>query len=218
MKKTRVTKKRKILILLSIFLILVLIFLYVTKLVNPILIEASEAKVKSVVQKAMSSSVLTSVTNANTYDNILNYKHDSEGNISMIEVNTYEVNILTRQITSLAQNTIDNTSEAGVDIHLGAFTGMAFLANVGPLISFNLTPIGTVTITFRSVFETAGINQTHHKIYVTVESAVYVILPTASPKISLSTEMLISECIVVGKIPETYLQSGNLDEMLNLVP
>jgi len=43
-------------------------------------------------------------------------------------------------------------------------------------------------------------------------------LPTASPQIEVSTEVLIAECVVIGEIPSTYLQSSYLDEMLNLVP
>lgn len=219
MKKKMKKTKKIIAVLLIVFILLFLLgFFYLNGVVNPIIVEASEAKIKSIAQKALSSSVLSSITNAGSYDKMINYIYDEDGSLSCINVDTLHTNILTRQISSLAQTSLDNSTEAGIDVHLGTFTGMAVFANIGPLVSFELTPIGTVVIKFRSEFESAGINQTHHKIFIIIESSIFIILPTANPKIDVSTEMLLSECVIVGKIPSTYLQSASLDEMLNLVP
>ena len=55
-------------------------------------------------------------------------------------------------------------------------------------------------------------------IFINLQSSVFVVLPTSSPKIDTFTEVLITETLIVGEIPSTYLQSSYLDEMLNLVP
>lgn len=36
--------------------------------------------------------------------------------------------------------------------------------------------------------------------------------------VNTETEVLLAESVIVGKVPDTYLQSDKLDEMLNLVP
>lgn len=210
------TKSRFLLIFVVVFIITILF--YLTYVVNPLIVKASEAKIRSITQQSLSSSILSVISNSDIYDDIINYQYDDNNKISMITVNTFNVNTLTRQISLQAQTNLDNTSEAGIDVHLGAFFGLPVFANIGPLVKFSLSPIGTVLISFRSEFTTAGINQTHHKIYVNVESSVFVILPTASPEVLTSTEILIAECVIVGEVPTTYLQSSYLDEMLNLVP
>lgn len=209
-------KSRFLLIFIIVFIITILF--YLTYVVNPLIVKASEAKIRSITQQSLSSSILSVISNSDIYDDIIKYQYDDNNKISMITVNTFNVNTLSRQISLQAQTNLDNTSEAGIDVHLGAFFGLPVFANIGPLIKFSLSPIGTVLISFRSEFATAGINQTHHKIYVNVESSVFVILPTASPEVLTSTEILIAECVIVGEVPTTYLQSSYLDEMLNLVP
>ena len=218
--KNKLSKRTKSRLLLVFVCVFVLMFVfYLSYVVNPLIIGASEAKIRSITQQSLSNSILSVITNSNnTYTNLIKYQYDSDDNISLITVDTYNVNMLAREISLEAQSSLDSTSQAGVDVHLGAFFGVPALASIGPIIKFGLSPIGTVIISFRSEFMTAGINQTHHKIFVNVESSVFVILPTASPEIHTSAEVLIAECVIVGEVPTTYLQSSYLDEMLNLVP
>ena len=49
--------------------------------------------------------------------------------------------------------------------------------------------------------------------YLKVFSSVSVILPTANQVVETQTELMISESIIVGEIPDTYLKSTNLDEI-----
>ena len=175
--KKKLSKKSKAKILLVFFCIFIFGFLwYLTAVVNPVVVEASEAKVKSITQNTLSNSVLAIVSNSEVYDELISYSYDDSNKINMINVNSYKANILARQISSLAQTTLDNTSNAGIEIHLGAFTGLAALATTGPLIKFNFTPIGTIVVQFRSQFTSAGINQTLHKIYIEILSTVYVLI------------------------------------------
>lgn len=218
--KNKLSKKTKSrLLLVFIFAFLILLVVYLSCVVNPLIIKASEAKIRSLTQQSISNSVLSVITSStSTYTNLIKYQYDNDNNISLITVDTYNVNMLAREITLEAQSSLETSSRSGVGVHLGAFFGIPALASVGPIIKFGLSPIGTVVINFRSEFSSAGINQTHHKIYVNIESSVFVILPTASPEVQTSAEILVAECVIVGKVPTTYLQSSYLDEMLNLVP
>lgn len=215
--KKRLSRKTKGRLILTFFIIFI-IFIYLSVVVNPLIVEASEAKIKSVAQLTLSNAILGTLGANNVYDDIVTYEFDSNNKISFINVDSYKANLLSRNVSTVAQDELNTTNMAGVQVHLGAFTGLAIFATLGPTITFNLSPIGAILVKFRSEFTTAGINQTLHKIYINVDSSVYVILPTASPKIDTSTEVLIAECVIVGEVPTTYLQSSYLDEMLNLVP
>lgn len=217
--KQKNKKKFKLKIFIVIFIVILIIFyIYLRIVVNPLVIEASEAKVKAVAQLTMTNTVLSTLNSENIYDDLISYTYDDDNKIKFINVNSLLANQLSRKISEKAQIDINRTTASGIEIHLGAFTGLAVLATSGPLINFNLQPIGAIVVEFRSEFITAGINQTLHKIYINLNSVLHLILPTANPNITTKSEVLIAECIIVGDIPSTYLQSSYLDEMLNLVP
>lgn len=217
--KPKRSKKAKIFVwLLVVFVVLGLALWYMYAVVNPVIVQTSEAKIKSLAQHTLTNAVLSVVSTNDVFNNLIKYQYNDNNEVSIISVNSYDANLMARQISNLAQTQLDSATATGVEVHLGAFTGISIFATSGPLVRVNLTPIGTVTVSFKSEFTSAGINQTLHKIFVNVQSSVYVVLPSANPKIDAATEVLITETVIVGKIPLTYLQSSYLDEMLNLVP
>lgn len=143
---------------------------------------------------------------------------DSEGNVTHISTNSLQINILARELAKAAQDKLEDLGSKGIDIPIGTFTGMPIFVGRGPDINIKLLPIGSISCKFNSEFINAGINQTNHKIYLTVVSKVSVILPTANQTIETTTQIMIAESIIVGKIPDTYLNSASLDDMLNLIP
>jgi len=89
---------------------------------------------------------------------------------------------------------------------------------LGPEIKLRVSPIGSVSSSFSSEFETAGINQTIHRIYLNINANVGVVLPLYTKKFNTTQHVLIAESIIVGSVPEVYLYSDNLDTLLNFVP
>ncbi len=217
-KKTK-TIKSKIYIALAIIIALIAtILLYMHFVVNPIIIDSSEAKVKATTQIAIENAVYDVLKNKIVYDNFVNIIKDENGDVQLITANAFEMNLLSKELLSSAQEGLINASQDGIDIGIGSFTGLPILADLGPKISIKMSPIGTVYSKYYSEFVSAGINQTSHKIYLIIESDVNLILPTTTKKIHTTTQILLTESIIIGKIPDTYLNSNNLDEMLNLVP
>ena len=200
------------------FAIIILILIYLNYVVNPVIIDATESKVRSLTQKAVGEAIYEVMHSNTLYDDLVTIMRDNNGDIVMISSNAFEINQLSRELLDNAQNRLDSIGSEGVEVGLGTFTGLPILANVGPKVSIKMMPIGSIYSKFRSEFTSAGINQTNHKIYLTVETNVSIILPISEKRVQTKTELLIAESIIVGKIPEVYLNSNNLDEMLNLVP
>ena len=70
----------------------------------------------------------------------------------------------------------------------------------------------------RKLIEEAGINQTRHKIFLNVAAAVELIMPTSASVVQTEAEVLVCESLLVGKVPEIYLDFGNFGGKLNLTP
>ncbi len=89
---------------------------------------------------------------------------------------------------------------------------------MGPDIRVRMTPVGSVSVDFTDEFHAAGINQTRHKIYLLLKTQVKIVVPLGSEVINVSTRVPISESIIVGDVPQTYVNVADEDQMLNLVP
>ena len=203
----------------AIFLLLVIgVLLYINYVINPIILQTSEAKVKALAKKAVGSAIYEIVCNDDVYGSIINISKDKEENITMISANTVEINKLARKLARISQENLDLIGEQGINIPLGTFSGFPLLAGKGPNIRVNIIPIGAISANFRSEFSSAGVNQTIHKIYVIVSSSISVILPTANQKITTESEVLVCESVIVGRVPDAFLNSNSLDEMMNLIP
>lgn len=215
--KYKKRKRRKAILLLSIFVsFFVLSFVYIYCVVNPLVVGAVEHVIFSLSTSAVSDAVYEVLeTNEIEYEDLVEIQYDAEGNVSHLYLKTITLNLIAREFYKVAQVYLDKMGKDGLDIAIGAFTGLPFLAGVGPKVNLKLVSIGAMTSTFESKFVSAGINQTNHSLYIHLYASVSLILPATSKKIDSITEMLVAESVIVGKVPEVYL-GGNAS--LNYTP
>jgi len=211
-------KKKFLIFITTIISIVVFVLVYLNRVVNPVIIETSAAKVKSLSQRAVENVVWQILKDSSIYDSLVVIMRDENGKIVTINSNSATINMLALELTQKAQDALTQMGFNGIDIPIGSFSGMPIFTGRGPKINVKMLPIGNIYCKFESTFTSAGINQTNHKIYLKVFSSVSVILPTANQIIETETDIMISESIIVGEIPETYLYSNNIDDLLNLVP
>lgn len=217
-KRHRFSRRQKFLVLLVFLLIIIIsIFVFFNVYVNPIIITISQAKIKTMATKAVNGAVQTVINNTDVYDELIDIMTDSEGNITMFQVRSIQINKLSKDISKTAQQNLELASAEGVGIPLGTLSGISVLVGLGPEINFYVSPIGSIQSSFSSEFTSAGINQTNHRIYLTLDTTVSLVLPTSTRTVSTKSHILICESIIIGKVPDTYLNSSSLDEMLNLV-
>ena len=212
-------KRRKRICILIIVLVIVnsLIIFFGTN-IDRIVFEYSESKVRALSVKAVNNAVSELVTNKNIYDNLVNIATDNEGNITLIQANSIQINMLTKDLIKTSQIKLEKIGADGINIPIGTFSGITIFNGLGPSINIKLLPVGDVACNFKSEFLEAGINQTLHKLYVTIDTNVNIILPIKNNNVKTTTSILICESVIVGKIPDVYLKSNSLDKLLNLVP
>ena len=81
-------------------------------------------------------------------------------------------------------------------------------ARVGKVLTKINQKVGNISTSYESKFESAGINQTRHKIYLNISAKVRLKLPMNNDDIDVSTQIPVSDTIVVGKIPNTTIGFG----------
>ena len=218
-KKRRLTRKKKLLLVFLCFvLVAIAVLFYFNYIINPVILSMSEIKVKSLTQKAVNQAVYEVANSGPVYDDMIKISRNSSGMVTLISADSNEINRLARDLVKLSEVKLGEISERGISIPVGTFSGMPIFVGRGPDVRIRLIPIGVISCSFRSEFNSAGINQTNHRIYVNIYSNVSVVMPTQNQNIATTTELLLAESIIIGSVPNTYLNSDSLDDMLNLIP
>lgn len=212
-------KKRKILTFFTVlFIIFALLITYIHFIASPIIINTTKAKLSVLANKSVDYAVTEAMSSFVTYDDLIKINKDESGNIKTMQANSSKVNNISRMVTQIALSKLGDISHEPLKIKLGAFSGLSFLSGVGPEINFNIYPYGDIFCKFSSVFIDAGINQTQHKIYINIDAVIRVVYPLETVEVRSKSDVLICESVIIGEIPDTYLRSNTLTEMLNLVP
>lgn len=217
-KKRLTTKKKYMLAAICFVLVIIGVLLYFNFIINPVILSMSEIKVKSLTQRAVNQAVYEVANAGPVYDDMIKISRNESGMVTLISADAIEINRLARDLVKLSEIKLGEIAERGISIPIGTFSGMPIFVGRGPEVRIRLIPIGVIGCNFRSEFREAGINQTNHRIYVNINSNVSVVMPTQNQSIATTTELLLAESIIIGSIPNTYLYSESLDEMLNLIP
>ncbi len=122
---------------------------------------------------------------------------------------------ITRLVTSIARDLeekLGNLSREDIKVPLGMLTGNSLLADKGPNLTLALLPLGSVSVNIHDEFSAAGINQTRHSIMLDIVVDMGILLPFQSTFTQITDTLPIVESVIVGPIPETYLnmEAGDL--------
>ncbi|MCI8620976.1 MAG: hypothetical protein HFJ50_04310 [Clostridia bacterium] len=97
-------------------------------------------------------------------------------------------------------------------LNFGSFSGTKFFSGIGPDIKIKLLDTGTVETKVRSEFESNGINQTVHRIYLDVKCNVSILTPYNIVDTVVSNEVVLIENVIVGLVPSTYYNLEGMEK------
>lgn len=141
-----------------------------------------------------------------SFENLSKMERLEDGTISSIQANIPNLTQIQTNVIHTITQILSEIGTAQVNIPLGNLTGMLIFSGKGPNISIQLLPQGTVHTQLTSQFEDAGINQTIHRIVLTVKIEMLALFPCYSSEVNASIDYILSENIIVGKVPQYYTQ------------
>ena len=205
-------KNRKINIYLAIIITILMLFnlfFYIfDKRMLPTIIDMAEIKMESEAVSIINEESVAVYSESFKYDDIIHIEKDEEGNISLVRADTVMQNYLASQVVLSCNERFKKYESVGVKIPIGYLTNSSFFYNIGPSITVKMRQIGKINTSYESIFESAGINQVRHKIYLNVDVKMRLVVPLASKDVELTCEIPVAETIIVGKIPDTAVNIG----------
>ena len=202
--------KSKFFYFLIIIMIALMICIIIYNSIDPIFENLALTEAKAIATKITNEESTRAIVGY-TYEDLFTIEKDSEGNIQMINANILKMNLLTSDIASFIQNSLDNTDSSKIKLSIGSLTGIKMLSGIGPNISLKISSAGDVETDLRSEFVSQGINQTLHRIYLQINSRVTILTPIKTLQEEISNQVLLAEHVIIGQIPSTYYNFDNIE-------
>ncbi|MDV4151718.1 sporulation protein YunB [Clostridium sp. AL.422] len=195
-----------IMVIIAIFVLLNSILYIFDKNILPAVLSIGEERLKREATTIINETALDIYSKDFNYNEMIITEKDNEGNITMLRADTVKLNYLSSKLVLASNDKINQLEELGLKVPLGYMTKNLVFYNLGPKISVKMAQIGNITSNYESVFESAGINQTRHKIYLNVSMKMKIIVPLNSRDVEVASQIPIAETIIVGKIPNTAIE------------
>ncbi|RNB60782.1 sporulation protein YunB [Brevibacillus gelatini] len=189
---------------------LLILFMIVEKRIEPTLMLIAQSKVDQVAKLAITDAVTKRLTQQGVdFNEIVMMEKDEEGSIKAVNFNFREYSRIVGETTARIQNRLKEFEQENVQttIPLGLATKNVFLEHFGPEIPVSFVPIGAVKTRLETGLKQAGINMVLVTVYIYVEVDLRVVIPFATKQQTVTTQIPISEALIVGKVP-SYLYNN----------
>ncbi|WP_231115039.1 sporulation protein YunB [Neomoorella thermoacetica] len=179
---------------------------------GPALEAVAATQARWVATEAMQQAVLDKITGQVSYNNLIQPGNSDGGQVVFMQADALGISRLQAAAQLAIQERLARLQGKTYYLPLGQILGLKLLAAYGPPVPLRFVPMGTVKVNVGDTFESAGINQTRHRIYLQAESEVQVVAPFSREKVQVATTIPVAEAIIVGPVPQTYVSLGS--EML----
>jgi sporulation protein YunB len=229
-KYPKLNKLTKMLLLITLGIILLLI--YISNKVTPILLNYAEVEGTKIASLIINKAVNEEIVDDIEIDKLFTLVKNDAGEIQTIDFNPIIVNKVLSMTTNIVQMNLKAIEQGKIssveipddilaqydkknlargiiyEIPLGVITNNVFLSNFGPHIPVKLSLIGDVISNINTKINQYGINNAMIEVSVHISVAEQVNIPMMSRRVNVSSDIPIAIKIVQGKIPQYYQGSG----------
>ena len=194
---------------LGVFLLLVVLCYYIVDFrIRPTLHHLAETEAQVIATRAINEAIRSNICPDISYENLIKTQLGTDGKVTMIQPNTGEINRISSEATLAVQKRLQGLPKLTVKIPVSQVIGSKIMAGFGPDILVKVSPIGFVESSMNDSFDQAGINQVRHRIYLTVKAIVKMVVPLGDQEVQVSTDVPLTEAIIVGEVPNVYVGNG----------
>ena len=209
--RKKVKLPKKYVNIITIIVVALLTVFFLIKTITPVFNNLCQSEAKATATKIVNDTIDDVMENY-TYTDLVVINKDNDGKINSIHADTATLNKIVSNIATNIQKNIDSQENKDIYIRLGTFTGITFLSGRGPKVPIRISSIGNIDTNIKSEFESAGINQTIHRITLETKCEIQILTPFNTIVSSVEDKVILAENIVIGEIPESYFDIGNLLE------
>lgn len=138
------------------------------------------------------------------FDYFITLEKDEEGNVTAITSDMAHINTLSTEILNSVIKSTDN-GIIRISIPAGNLSGLNLLLNKGPDIQVDIIMLTSSRVDFRNEMVSCGINQAKYQLVLEVTVDIDILVPWGTESATTVTEVIVADTVIVGKVPNTYL-------------
>ena len=201
--------RRLMLVLLALCLVVVVSFFCLRSKYRLTIRDLAETSVKNATSDLANDAIAKQIENGNIqYDRIVYFEKDLNGRITALKTNIGEINHLKTDILNIINGQILALDSADIGIPIGSLFLPEFFSGKGWTIPVRILAIRNSEASFFSNFCQAGINQTLHQLVMEVDVDAAVLVLGETSTFSVSSQVVVAETVIVGDVPNTFIQAG----------
>ncbi len=138
------------------------------------------------------------------FDYFITLEKDADGNVAAISSDMAHINTLS---TEILNSVIESTDNGVIEINIpaGNLSGLNLLLNKGPDVKVDIIMLTSSRVDFRNEVVSCGINQAKYQLVLEVTIDIDILVPWGTESATTVTEVIVADTVVVGKVPDTYL-------------
>ena len=190
-----------------------LIFFLITSLLEtrlrPMVVTAAQAQTQNQMAAVVERTILGRLDGDGvSYSDFVTIQRDESGGIVALTTDTVALNRLRGELVETALEALRGVDVSQIQIPLGSLLDFDLVWGLGPTMKVHAMTVGTAEGEFSSEFTSAGVNQTLHKIDLELSIPLTLMLPGGAVEAVCRTSVPIAETVIVGQVPEVFLQAG----------
>lgn len=176
--------------------------------------ETAEQMARVEVKNTLSQCINTAIERylaENNGTRLYTTSRDPEGNITSVTLNSQEANELKTKLARYTREEIEK-KRSRLRIPAADLLGSILFSGKGGYIKVNILSSSYVESEIISSFYSSGINQTMHEVSVRVRVGATSKVGRTYFDTAAEGDAVLSQTLIVGKIPDTYAELGTYDE------
>lgn len=140
------------------------------------------------------------------YEQAVRLERDSQGRVTLLQSDMSAVGAYRAYLSGQLLEQVEGLRARTLRIPLGSLSGAALLSGRGPGVPVRLLSLSVVHSEIENQFTAAGINQTRHQIMLRITVDTRLLLPGGTRQIQTTFPLCIAETVIVGEVPEHFIQ------------
>lgn len=136
-----------------------------------------------------------------TWDDFCAKVVNSDGSVASLNANTANISVMCADVVARINREIKHKKYVKIPVSVGSVIAPKYFSGKGFDIKVRAVPYVSVSAKISSEMHDAGINQTLHRITMTVVSDVQAICMSDSVAFRRESNVLLAESVIIGKIP-----------------
>lgn len=175
--------------------------------IRPVMMTMAQYECQQLCVNAMNQAVADALTmQPDHLQDLYQVNTDASGKITSVVANPLAINTLKAELTNQVSQRLAALGANAVSIPFGTLLGWQVVAGRGPDLRLRIIQEAYVDSDIHSSLQNSGINQTELLVFITFQVKMGVILSGYTAEVDVQDEICIAQALVVGDVPEFFVQ------------